>query len=68
MGQKRLASLAVLSTDSQLLRDIDFSSITNIFAEDKDASAFEFRTESFLIVIYTAKNNVISPNFLLWKF
>ena len=60
MGQKRVASLAVLLTESQLLRDIDFSSITNIFAGDKDASAFEFRTESFLIVIYTAKNNVIS--------
>ena len=35
MGQKRLVSLAVLSIESQLLRDIDFSSVIDIFAEDK---------------------------------
>ena len=34
IGQKRLASLAVLSIESQLLRGIDFSSLIDIFAED----------------------------------
>ena len=35
IGQKRLASLAVLSIESQLLRGIDFSSVIDIFAEDE---------------------------------
>ena len=59
MGQKRFASLAVLSIESQLLRDFDFSSVIDIFAED---------TKSFLIVTYTAKNNITLTNFLVSKF
>ena len=35
IGQKKLASFAVLSLESQLLRVIDFSSVLDIFAEDK---------------------------------
>ena len=35
MGQKWLASLAVLSIESQLLRSIDFYSVIDIFAENK---------------------------------
>ena len=35
MGQKRLVSLAVLPIESQLLREIDFSSEIDIFAKDK---------------------------------